>query len=413
MSNDNLSAGSIMLDRLGNSIAIIKGKKPSVINLEPISDSALPYILIESFGGKYRQFTDDATCKRAYEDDVLLVWDGERAGLSSYGHSGYIGSTLAAIRVKDTKLKPNYLFRIFEKEREWLRGNSEGTGVPHLSRWAVENIIYFKPPLPEQQKIATILSSVDDVIEKTRAQIDKLKDLKTAMMQELLTKGIGHTEFKDSPVGRIPTAWKVMPLGSICDLEVGYAFKSSWFSDSGVRLLRGDNVGYGQPTWERIHYLPEEQSKTYSKYLLAAGDVIIGMDRTFTKSGVKVTKLRESDAPALLVQRVGKFLPKKCTKEFLWQLVRSPNFTKALKNQEKGMDIPHLSKTEILEPTVAVPSLGEQADIAKILDSQDVVLDRKQKKITHLEQIKKALMQDLLTGKVRVKLQKDMLKNVE
>lgn len=144
---------------------------------------------------------------------------------------------------------------------------------------------------------------------------------------------IGHTEFKDSPVGRIPTAWKVMPLGSICDLEVGYAFKSSWFCDSGVRLLRGDNVGYGQPTWERIHYLPEEQSKTYSKYLLAAGDVIIGMDRTFTKSGVKVTKLRESDAPALLVQRVGKFLPKKCTKEFLWQLVRSPNFTKALKNQ--------------------------------------------------------------------------------
>lgn len=215
---------------------------------------------------------------------------------------------------------------------------------------------------------------------------------------------IGHTEFKDSPVGRIPTAWKVMPLGSICDLEVGYAFKSSWFSDSGVRLLRGDNVGYGQPTWERIHYLPEEQSKTYSKYLLAAGDVIIGMDRTFTKSGVKVTKLRESDAPALLVQRVGKFLPKKCTKEFLWQLVRSPNFTKALKNQEKGMDIPHLSKTEILEPIVAVPSLEEQADIAKILDSQDVVLDSKQKKLTHLDQIKKALMQDLLTGKVRVKL---------
>ncbi len=282
--------------------------------------------------------------------------------------------------------------------------NASGTTRTRIARGILSEIEILEPPLPEQQKIATILSSVDDVIEKTRAQIDKLKDLKTGMMQELLTKGIGHTEFKDSPVGRIPTAWKVMPLGSICDLEVGYAFKSSWFSDSGVRLLRGDNVGYGQPTWERIHYLPEEQSKTYSKYLLAAGDVIIGMDRTFTKSGVKVTKLRESDAPALLVQRVGKFLPKKCTKEFLWQLVRSPNFTKALKNQEKGMDIPHLSKTEILEPTVAVPSLGEQADIAKILDSQDVVLDSKQKKLTHLEQIKKALMQDLLTGKVRVNL---------
>src|SRR5690606_10189467 len=71
------------------------------------------------------------------------------------------------------------------------------------------------PPLPEQQKIASILSSVDDVIEKTRAQIDKLKDLKTGMMQELLTKGIGHTEFKDSPVGPIPSKWEVHRIGDL------------------------------------------------------------------------------------------------------------------------------------------------------------------------------------------------------
>ena len=77
--------------------------------------------------------------------------------------------------------------------------------------------IFYAPHFPEQKKIAAILTSVDEVIEKTQAQIDKLKDLKTAMMQELLTCGVGvegkpHTEFKDSPVGRIPKGWEVRVL---------------------------------------------------------------------------------------------------------------------------------------------------------------------------------------------------------
>jgi type I restriction enzyme S subunit len=58
------------------------------------------------------------------------------------------------------------------------------------------------PPLPEQKKIASILTSVDEVIENTQKQIDKLQDLKKATMNELLTKGIGHTEFKDSELGQ-------------------------------------------------------------------------------------------------------------------------------------------------------------------------------------------------------------------
>src|SRR5690606_19362767 len=82
---------------------------------------------------------------------------------------------------------------------------------------------YFLPKIPvaEQQKIATILSSVDDVIEKTRAQIDKLKDLKTGMMQELLTKGIGHTEFKSSDVGQIPKSWACELVSSLFEIQLG------------------------------------------------------------------------------------------------------------------------------------------------------------------------------------------------
>jgi len=74
------------------------------------------------------------------------------------------------------------------------------------------NLEFVLPPLPEQKKIAAFLTSVDEAIEKQGAQIAKLQSLKKAMMQELLTQGIGHTEFKDSPVGRIPNGWEVKPL---------------------------------------------------------------------------------------------------------------------------------------------------------------------------------------------------------
>jgi len=89
-----------------------------------------------------------------------------------------------------------------------------------LNKEKLRNIEAVLPPLPEQQKIAAILTSVDEVIEKTQAQIDKLKDLKTGMMQTLLTKGVGidgkpHTEFKDSPVGRIPKGWEVVKLSTV------------------------------------------------------------------------------------------------------------------------------------------------------------------------------------------------------
>ncbi|WP_421711409.1 restriction endonuclease subunit S [Alcanivorax sp.] len=107
-----------------------------------------------------------------------------------------------------------YWLQTTEVKRQMIN-LSAGSTVLHLSTKDVPFIRLLAPPLPEQQKIAAILSSVDDVIEKTRAQIDKLKDLKTGMMQELLTKGIGHTAFKDSPVGRIPEGWEVCTLGDI------------------------------------------------------------------------------------------------------------------------------------------------------------------------------------------------------
>jgi len=288
--------------------------------------------------------------------------------------------------------------QFFDKISEQSQGSAQvNFGPTHLK--VLDALL---PPLPEQKKIASILTSVDEVIENTQKQIDKLQDLKKATMNELLTKGIGHTDFKDSELGRIPKSWDVKPLNDICDLQVGYAFKSTWFTQSGIALLRGENVGYGDAKWDASRYLDNDRANEFSQYRLTEGDIVIGMDRTFTKSGSKITRISSKDLPCLLVQRVGRFRSENLGSDFLWQLLRSEPYLNQLAANEKGMDIPHLSKQEILEPIVPSIPKGEQIQISSILKSFDeqsqILLTRR----TQTQSLKKSLMQDLLTGKVRV-----------
>lgn len=100
------------------------------------------------------------------------------------------------------KVLVDFLYQYIIWSRPQLERLAAGSTFAEISSANVKRMTVCFPSVEQQQKIATILSSVDNVIEKTRTQIDKLKDLKTGMMQELLTKGIGHTEFKDSDLGR-------------------------------------------------------------------------------------------------------------------------------------------------------------------------------------------------------------------
>jgi len=141
------------------------------------------------------------------------------------------------------RLSPEWDYRFtaysLQFQHEYFSFDYQTKAHPSVIR---EFYLFPKVTLPEQQKIAAILSSVDDVIEKTRAQIDKLKDLKTAMMQELLTKGIGHTEFKDSLVGRIPTEWRTEFLGNLAEFINGNSFKAEDWSESGYPIIRIQNL---------------------------------------------------------------------------------------------------------------------------------------------------------------------------
>ena len=120
--------------------------------------------------------------------------------------------------------------------------------------------------------------------------------------------------------------WPRTTLGTVADLLVGFAFKSAQFTDNpeDVRLLRGVNVGQGTLDWSRCTYWPSTEADG-SRYRLRAGDVVLAMDRPWIDAGLKRSRIRERDLPALLVQRVMRLrgTPKART-SFVHHLIAGP-----------------------------------------------------------------------------------------
>ena len=164
----------------------------------------------------------------AEKNDVLLTMEAPLGNVALVPDSNkyILSQRVILLKVNLKKIYSLFLYQQLKSDffQRLLQENATGTTALGIPQKKLVKLGIIVPPLAEQQKIAKILTSVDEVIEKTQAQIDKLKDLKTGMMQELLTNGIGHTEFKDSPVGRIPAEWEVKPLSALIDvMESGWS----------------------------------------------------------------------------------------------------------------------------------------------------------------------------------------------
>ncbi|MDZ7778956.1 MAG: restriction endonuclease subunit S [Gemmatimonadota bacterium] len=99
------------------------------------------------------------------------------------------------------------------------RASHGGQSISRLEDLMGERLLL--PPLPEQRKIAAILSSVDDAIAATRKVIEQTERVKQGLLQTLMTRGIGHTRFKQTEIGEIPEEWEVVTLEDVCEVRTG------------------------------------------------------------------------------------------------------------------------------------------------------------------------------------------------
>jgi type I restriction enzyme S subunit len=311
------------------------------------------------------------------------------------------------IRFADGVLPEWVLFHFI---RLWRKGFFRSVAIRHVGQSAVHtkyltNINLPLPPLPEQKKIAEILSTVDQAIEKVDEAIEKTQRLKKGLMQELLTKGIGHKEFKETEIGRIPKEWEVMKLGELVDIRSGLYFKYSEFKNDGVRCLKIDNVGFGEILWDTVTYLREDYIKKFPDIVLEEGDVVMALNRPIINGDLKIGILGNKDSPSILYQRVGKMIIKNenIKSLYLFYLSSSEVFKKMLLKTLVGTDQPYIRTPMLLSLKISLPQPLEQQKVAEILSTVDKRLDLLKNKKERLGKIKKGLMNDLLAGRKRVK----------
>jgi len=271
-----------------------------------------------------------------------------------------------------------------------------GTDPPNISSNMFGHIAVVFPPLPEQKKIAEILSKWDAGIEKTEKFIEVKKELKKALYQQLLTGKKRFREFKGQE-------WKEVSMEEFGSFSKGAGVSKAEVLQEGFSAIRyGELYTSHHVEIKRIYSYISEESKSKSK-VIRSGDILFaGSGETADEIGKCAVYLRKDKACAggdIII-----FSPKTNDSLFLAYLLNSAIIRRELRKLGQGQSVVHVYKKDLAVLKVSLPYLEEQHKIASVLNAADREIDLLNKKLENLKNQKKGLMQKLLTGKIRVKV---------
>ena len=297
------------------------------------------------------------------------------------------GSYLIKVRLS-RKVHPKFMGYFCQSRLYWdhITSSQAGSTLKNISLPVIRSL---NVPLPssieEQQKIAEILSIVDEAIQKTNEIIAKTERLKKGLMQELLTKGVGHKEFKDTEIGRIPEEWEVVRLENVVEIWDKYRVpvkeqdrKPGPFPYCGANGIIDYIAGY---THDGEFVLLAEDGGFFGPFENSA---YIMRGKFWANNHVHILKAIEG----ILIN------------EFLMYCLNFMDLTPFL----TGSTRPKLTQENTRKIPLPLPPIQEQQRIAEILTTIDRKLEIERNEKAKLERIKQGLMDLLLTGKIRVKV---------
>ena len=342
---------------------------------------------------------------------VALAGQGRTRGTAAYVRCALCtNQSVALLKGNPGELDTGYLLYNLSFRYSELRSRSAGGGRAGLTKTILEQLPLPLPAaVPEQSKIAEVLSTVDRAIEQTEALTAKQQRIKTGLTQDLLTRGIDEHgnirsekthKFKDSPLGRIPVEWDPMPFGSC----------GQWFSggtpSKTIRRFWGGGVPWVCPK-DMKQFELHQSIDTITGDAVAAGArlmptgtvfiVIRGMILAHTfPVGVSTTEVAfNQDVKAIVPKQglMGRYLA-------YWLSSHSHQFLKLATTATHGTK--RFDMDELQAALVGVPLPNEQKHIVRIFDEQQSVIERLQGLTAKLQAEKRGLMKDLLTGDRRV-----------
>jgi type I restriction enzyme S subunit len=288
--------------------------------------------------------------------------------------------------------------------QQYVAMNKRGATIKGITRDCLEQIRINVPPLPEQKKIAYILTTVQRAIEAQERIIQTTTELKKALMHKLFTEGLRNEPQKQCEIGLVPESWAVVKLGKHIQISHGYAFKGEFFVADGPTVLTPGNFKLdGGLYWgKRTKYTTESYEPNV---VLNPGELVVVMtDLTPTAKLLGGPAFIPEGRTILHNQRIGKVVLKstKTTLQFLYWVFLSESFKRYMWQTATGSTVRHTSPSKINQYAFALPSMEEQAQAVDILAKVDAKLTNAEDKKSAIQDLFRALLRELMTGKTRV-----------
>lgn len=394
---------TVQMVRLSDCITLTKGKPPAEVPY--FGDGAEPYLSPEYLRGRgeAEPAKPAANALRIRDGDTVLLWDGSNAGEFFRGRQGLLASTMTHLGHSE-EFESEYFCYAAKRWEAYLKGQTSGSGIPHVDKEVLGKLEILKLPPDEQRLVAKMLTKLDRAIEQTEVLIAKQQRIKTGLMQDLLTKGIDERgeirseathAFKDSPLGRIPVEWDVELLDTLAERGSGHtpSKRRPEYWDGGVKWISLADSS----VLDRVHISATEKEiselglQNSSAVLHPAGTVVLSRDAGVGKSAVMGCDMAVSQH--FIAWRCGKRLHNYYL--YYWLQRDKPRF----EGIASGSTIVTIGLQFFKSYRIAYSQEpAEQIKIAKVLLKSEETLFRLDDVLGKLRHLRSGLMHDLLTG---------------
>lgn len=315
----------------------------------------------------------------------------------------------------------DYLMQILSSSEFNSQKNllAEGSTQEAVNNTKIKEIKFLIPESnSEQFTIASILSKADEAISQTEQLIAKYSRIKTGLMQDLLTKGIDEHgnirseethEFEDSPLGRIPNEWSVTSVNSLCkEIVVGIVIKpTQYYRETGIPMLRSQNITVDGIIMKDLVYMTEIDNNRLIKSKLSKDDVVSVRTGYPGTSAVVNKEIEGCNCIDLVISRVNQTL---LNPHFLALWINSEQGRKQILNHQSGIAQQHFNVGQMKELMIIKLTISEQVAVLNKIDRINNQITDTKNQLSKLQSLKTGLMQDLLSGKVRVNHMIDSVK---
>lgn len=410
---------------------VVTGSTPKTVNKEYYTGEFLFVSPADMNGVKYVERTEKRLSKSGYntgrkinKGSPLFVSIGSTIGKTAIAGADLVTNQQINAVVPNNDNSGEYLYYQLTLNNLRFKRIAGNQAVPILNKSTFQSISIFRAPLPEQQKIAQILSTWDKAIAKTEQLITKKQERKKGLIQQLLTGKKRFKEFvksdkmKETKLGWIPEDWQVKKVSDVFDFLSTNSFSRSQMhyevsENSIYNIHYGDiHATYNEAILDfniekSVPIIFDEIEISNSATFLKEGDVIIAdasEDYKGVGEAIELKNINEKKVLAGLHTFALRDKSSLTSIGFRAYIFKNPKVSKAIKVIATGSKVFGISKANLQKIELILPPIQEQQRIAYVFSSANQEISSLQNQLDRLKEQKKGLMQKLLTGEVRVKI---------